>query len=57
MKRNKLMIGLLAVAATSLVSCEKFGADGETPSVSIFVSHENPKAGDGVTVESTIEAQ
>ena len=34
MKTNKLIIGLLAVAATSLVSCEKFGADVETPSVS-----------------------
>ena len=25
MKTNKLIIGLLAVAATSLASCEKFG--------------------------------
>ena len=45
MKTNKLIIGLLAVAATSLVSCEKFGADVETPSVSISVSPENPKVG------------
>ena len=29
MKTNKLIIGLLAVAAISLVSCEKFGADVE----------------------------
>ena len=49
MKTNKLIIGLLAVAATSLVSCEKFGADVETPSVSISVSPENPKVGEEVT--------
>ena len=46
MKTNKLIIGLLAVAAISLVSCEKFGADVETPSVSISVSPENPKVGE-----------
>ena len=46
MKTNKLIIGLLAVAATSLVSCEKFGADVETPSVSISVSPQNPKVGE-----------
>ena len=50
MKTNKLIIGLLAVAATSLVSCEKFGADVETPSVSISVSPENQKVGEEVTV-------
>lgn len=48
MKTNKLIIGLLAVAAISLVSCEKFGADVETPSVSISVSPENPKVGEEV---------
>ena len=47
MKTNKLIIGLLAVAATSLVSCEKFGADVETPSVSISVSPESRRRGDG----------
>ncbi|MCS2496742.1 hypothetical protein NXW84_18825 [Bacteroides fragilis] len=50
MKTNKLIIGLLAVAATSLVSCEKFGADVETPSVSISVSprkSESRRRGDG----------
>ena len=52
MKTNKLIIGLLAVAATSLVSCEKFGADVETPSVSISVSPENPKVGEEVIKDS-----
>lgn len=57
MKTNKLIIGLLAVAATSLVSCEKFGADVETPSVSISVSPENPKVGEEVTVTINTDAQ
>lgn len=57
MKTNKLIIGLLAVAATSLVSCEKFGADVETPSVSISVSPQNPKVGEEVTVTINTDAQ
>ena len=57
MKTNKLIIGLLAVAAISLVSCEKFGADVETPSVCISVSPENPKVGEEVTVTINTDAQ
>ena len=50
MKTNKLIIGLLAVAATSLVSCEKFGAEVETLSVSISVSPQNLIVVEEVTV-------
>lgn len=57
MKTNRFIMPLLFMTATSLGSCEKFGADVETPSVSITVSPQNPKVGEEVTVTVQTDAQ
>lgn len=57
MKMNKFTIALFIATGITLASCEKFGEDIQTPSVTISVSPQNPKVGDEVTVTISTDAQ